>query len=225
MTSKIEVRRTDRIQDSRGLALLEEAHLSGFESIDRIDTARGYILAGDLGEDRAREAARVLLADPVCEVARFTGEVETPRGAVRIDVIRKPGVMDSVARTVHGTLSHLGFADVTWVRTFSTYFLHGVDAAAAEAIARRVLANGVIEDVFVDRPDFPTDFQSAPATFQRREVVLSGKSPEELLSISRENVLALDEAEMRTVQEHFEKLGRIPTDDELETIAQSWSAH
>ncbi len=37
--------------------------------------------------------------------------------------------------------------------------------------------------------------------------------------------LALDLMSMKTIQEHFKKLGRNPTDIELESLAQTWSEH
>ena len=43
--------------------------------------------------------------------------------------------------------------------------------------------------------------------------------------LSREGQLYLSLVEMQTIQAHFRKLGRDPTDVELETIAQTWSEH
>src|SRR5581483_11818920 len=43
--------------------------------------------------------------------------------------------------------------------------------------------------------------------------------------VSREGLLSLTVNEMRTIQSHYQSLGRNPTDIELETIAQTWSEH
>lgn len=48
---------------------------------------------------------------------------------------------------------------------------------------------------------------------------------EELKRISDENLLSLNVEEMEAVQKYFRKLGRNPTDVELNTIAQTWSEH
>ncbi|RKY04628.1 phosphoribosylformylglycinamidine synthase subunit PurL [Candidatus Poribacteria bacterium] len=48
---------------------------------------------------------------------------------------------------------------------------------------------------------------------------------EELERISREGLLSLNLDEMRAIQAYFRKLGRNPTDVELETIALTWSEH
>ncbi|MBU2559328.1 phosphoribosylformylglycinamidine synthase, partial [archaeon] len=50
-------------------------------------------------------------------------------------------------------------------------------------------------------------------------------SEEKLLEISREGQLALNLIEMKTIKEHYGKMGRNPTDVELETFAQTWSEH
>lgn len=58
-----------------------------------------------------------------------------------------------------------------------------------------------------------------------RAVNLLEQNDEGLLSLSRENLLALNLEEMKAVQKHFRELGRNPTDVEIETIAQTWSEH
>ncbi len=47
----------------------------------------------------------------------------------------------------------------------------------------------------------------------------------ELERISRQGMLSLTLQEMKTIQAHFVSLGRLPTDCELETLAQTWSEH
>ena len=47
----------------------------------------------------------------------------------------------------------------------------------------------------------------------------------ELLALSRENVLSLSLEEMKRIKSYFHKKGRNPTDMELETMAQTWSEH
>lgn len=50
-------------------------------------------------------------------------------------------------------------------------------------------------------------------------------SDRQLVELSRKNVLSLSLEEMKAVQGYFKKLGRNPTDVELETVAQTWSEH
>src|SRR5437660_11748032 len=50
-------------------------------------------------------------------------------------------------------------------------------------------------------------------------------SDSQLLEISRKGLLSLNLQEMKTIQAYFKKLGRDPTDVELETLAQTWCEH
>ena len=50
-------------------------------------------------------------------------------------------------------------------------------------------------------------------------------SDRELLEISRRYMLSLSLEEMKAVQRYFRKIGRDPTDVEINTIAQTWSEH
>ncbi len=54
---------------------------------------------------------------------------------------------------------------------------------------------------------------------------LLNASDDELLNISKSMGLALNLEEMKRIREYFKKLGRLPSDLELEALAQSWSEH
>ncbi|HNS33439.1 MAG TPA: phosphoribosylformylglycinamidine synthase subunit PurL [bacterium] len=56
-------------------------------------------------------------------------------------------------------------------------------------------------------------------------VEILGASDRKLCGVSKKNLLSLSLAEMRAIRAYFEKLGRQPTDCEIETIAQTWSEH
>ncbi|MCR4368922.1 MAG: phosphoribosylformylglycinamidine synthase subunit PurL [archaeon] len=57
------------------------------------------------------------------------------------------------------------------------------------------------------------------------EIKFSGLDGEALRDLSKKMLLALDAKEMKTIQEYYKKLGREPTQIELETLAQTWSEH
>ena len=57
------------------------------------------------------------------------------------------------------------------------------------------------------------------------EIEILNADDAELMRISREGTLSLNLKEMKTIQTHFDTLGRNPTDIEIETIAQTWSEH
>ncbi len=58
-----------------------------------------------------------------------------------------------------------------------------------------------------------------------KEIEILTAADAELMRISREGTLSLSLTEMQTIQAHFGRLGRNPTDVEIETIAQTWSEH
>src|SRR5258706_7140171 len=58
-----------------------------------------------------------------------------------------------------------------------------------------------------------------------QRVPISSASDSRLLEISRKGLLSLSLQEMRAIQAYFKKLGRDPSDVELETLAQTWSEH
>jgi phosphoribosylformylglycinamidine synthase len=61
--------------------------------------------------------------------------------------------------------------------------------------------------------------------FQLHEINILDSDDAALIKLSREGQLAFGLEEMKSVQEHFKKLCRNPTDIEIETIAQTWSEH
>ncbi|MFB3040705.1 MAG: AIR synthase related protein, partial [Candidatus Poribacteria bacterium] len=58
-----------------------------------------------------------------------------------------------------------------------------------------------------------------------KQIQILSADETELIRISREGILSLNLDEMRAIQAYFAKVGRKPTDVELETIAQTWSEH
>jgi phosphoribosylformylglycinamidine synthase len=62
-------------------------------------------------------------------------------------------------------------------------------------------------------------------TINCKAIEILNLSNKQLIQLSEKNVLSLSLAEMKAAQDYFEKLGRNPTDVEMETIAQTWSEH
>ncbi len=57
------------------------------------------------------------------------------------------------------------------------------------------------------------------------EIEILNLSDKELIELSKRNLLSLSLEEMKVIQNYYRKIGRNPTDVELETIAQTWSEH
>ena len=71
----------------------------------------------------------------------------------RVTVTLKPGVLDPQGRAIHHALNGLGFDGVTGVRQGKVIELdlaEGTDTATIEDMARKLLANTVIETFRVE---------------------------------------------------------------------------
>lgn len=60
---------------------------------------------------------------------------------------------------------------------------------------------------------------------KQKPISLLSASDSRLVEISRRGLLSLHLQEMKEIQAYFKKMGRDPTDVELETLAQTWSEH
>ena len=75
---------------------------------------------------------------------------------VRIHVSLKPGVLDPQGRAVHHALEGLGFSGIAEVRVGRLIELDVADAtsdADLDAMCRQLLANMVIENYRIEKPE------------------------------------------------------------------------
>jgi len=187
-------------------------------------TARGYLVEGDLSREQVERLARELLVDPLAESVRVL-PVDADRRHAESDslvhVLLKPGVMDPAAMSVRDAARDLGIP-LQSVRTLRRYHL---DDGTLDPALRKVLANDAIEQL-VEGPLAADHFAlGTPYLFRRITVPLRELGDPELDTVSRDGQLSLSLAEMRAIRDHFRTLGRDPTDVELETLAQTWSEH
>ncbi len=230
MLWEIDIYTRDAEHDQLARQAAREARLLGCEEPLTLRVARGYLLEGNLQAEQIEFAARELLADPVLDEAAIAtcGDPKLDSHFegfdTQVHVLPKPGVMDPVALTATASLAELGL-EVVGLRTFKKYWIRGLDAGRLEWLCRKVLANDAIEQVVVGPLSLTSLELGRPYTFARVEVPLGQFDDEALARLSREGQLFLDLEEMRTIQRHFQELGRDPTDVELETLAQTWSEH
>ncbi len=215
--------------DTSGKNIASEARDLGLDANLTVAAAHGFLLQGNITEEQARQATR-LLADSITEsttVARVGDpQLVNGRGGLTqlVHVLPKPGVMDPVALSTLQALQDMSLP-VEQVTTFRKYWLSNLDEASLNRLCQKLLSNDSIERVIVgplnlERIDVGTAYK-----FQLSKVDIRGLNDDQLLSLSRTGQLYLSLAEMQTIQQHFQKLDRDPTDIELETIAQTWSEH
>jgi phosphoribosylformylglycinamidine synthase len=219
----------EELQDRASAAVytaLREAGLPGLRSVRLL---RVYLLETTSADLKTlMSEGRRLLADPICEVAEFSDgsrPADFPRGRQVVLVLKKPGVMDPVEQSALKAFRDLGI-ELSNFRSGHKYVIES--AATPEQLRRTVLrafANEVVDEVTVGERAFDSLRVGGRATFERVTVPIRGGSSERLMEISRERILSLDTAEMRAIQDYFEREGRDPTDCELETLAQTWSEH
>lgn len=215
--------------DPRGLALLRQARSLGVK-LESARTARVYLIRASLSPALVERVSGKLLANPVTERALAgvsdAGEPRAGASGQIIEVHPLPGVMDPAAQSVREAVTALigGTAEVE-VSTGWRYDLAGIDAASAQQLARRMLANPAIHQIHTG-PWTPQSLPSGKAyTPTLRHVPIRSLSDQELVKLSREAHLFLSPEEMRSLRDEYRKLDREPTDIELETIAQTWSEH
>ena len=86
------------------------------------------------------------------------------------------------------------------------------------------------KETFSNRKDFQkmmsVDFDVPLMTeVMVQEYDILKMNADELMKLSKDNSWALSLKEMQIIQAHYQKLGRVPTDVEIEMIAQTWSEH
>ena len=237
MEKRIEVFTKANFPDAIGNEVASEIANIGITSVDEIRTVQVYLIDGELSKDEIKRICSELLIDGLTQdYACINGSSEQPADiqaghrdntVYTIEVTRKRGVMDPVESTVIKGIRDLGMSARS-VKTAKRFLVAGsLSIEQVEAIADKVLANKIIEDVFINKDNlfYEDKNEAIEYVFHRHTLEILNADDEQLLSISQEGQLYLSLEEMKAVQKYFTTLGRNPTDVELETIAQTWSEH
>jgi phosphoribosylformylglycinamidine synthase subunit PurSL len=213
--------------DPRNERILLDAHGLGVPELQAVRVADIVFLQGPLEPEHLAEL-QALLTDPLLQTASWDVPDDSTPGTGAIEVGRLPGVTDPAADALLLAATTIG-APVAGAATATRYELTGdLDHASVSLLARRLLSNPVIErwDHGTLQPSFvDTAMSSATPADLVESVELTDADDGTLATINRERGLSLDPEEMRAIADHFRRVGREPTDVELETIAQTWSEH
>jgi phosphoribosylformylglycinamidine synthase len=202
-----------------------------------------YYLQADLTEKQIDKIAHQFIYDPVSENYKIRKLVEQglnlekslskPKGLPykgrvpkSIEVIYRPGVMDPTADNVMTALEDLGYKNCK-VKTAKQYIFTGkVTAKQIRSIAENLLYNPLVQETLKDYKILRLeDSKIKKTSIQVQYIDILHKTTDELMEISKSRLLALNTKEMLLIQKYYRKLGRNPTDIELETFAQTWSEH
>jgi len=221
--SRVEVSVKPSLPDPRGEALKADIRDLGISTVQQIRVSDVYLLEGDLSRKELETICRQLLADPVVEDYSIGEAPPTPQDAHAIEVAYNPGVMDPVEESVSKGIGDLGVKNTDSVKTAKRYYLSGkLSAGDIELISSKLLVNSVIQHVVTsgEKAALPP----ASYSFSLEKVELLTLDDGGLTKLGRER-LELNLEEMEQVQGYFAKIGRNPTDVEIETLAQTWSEH
>ena len=212
MEYRIEIIRKD---DIRGRFIIEDFQTFGVEGIDDVEVRDVYYLGGNLSHKDVEFIAQELFCDPVIEDYRI-GKALIDRDC--FEILYNPGVTDPKENSVKKALEDLGFS-IDYVKTGTYYRFQGnFEQKELEQAAGLFLYNPLVQHI---RYGQEKEFRPAPYTASVRHIDLSG----DLMELSQGMGLSLSLIEMEAIKEYFQRVGRNPTDVELETIAQTWSEH
>jgi phosphoribosylformylglycinamidine synthase II len=223
---RIEVSVKAGFPDPEGERLEQDIRDIGIKTAKRARVSHVYLLEGELDETEKGKIGRELLADPVVEDfswgERASSNIERERACV-VEVAYNPGVADPVAESVGRAIRDLGIATITSVKTARKYSLWGdISREALRSICDRLLLNGLIQHVVTKKEAIA--LPSISYKFALETVDLLHLDDDGMMKLSKDR-LWLNLSEMRRIKEYFSRLGRNPTDVELETLAQTWSEH
>jgi phosphoribosylformylglycinamidine synthase II len=220
---RVEVSVKSSLPDPRGEALKADIRDLGITAVSRARVSNIYMLEGELSRQELDAICRELLADPVVEEYLVGGApLITTSDAHAIEVAYNPGVMDPVEESVRKGVRDLGIDTVESVKTAKRYYLSGrLSPGDIELISSKLLVNSVIQHVVTEKEK--VSLPSAEYKFSLQQVNLLNMDDPALARLGEE--LWLTAAEMGYIQSHFYSLWRVPTDVELETLAQTWSEH
>ena len=227
---QIDIYPADGFTDRDGQRTSQQISELGLGHDIAVDFARGFLVEGDLQQAEATRIAHTLLSDRLTEraVVATVGDddLTEPPGdnPTLVHVLPKPGVMDPVADSTISAARDAGWK-VDAVRTFRKYWLPELADDSLGAICRRALSNDSVEQVVVGplrmtQLKFGGNYEFTLVTVPIRSLDDAG-----LMKLSKDGQLYLTLVEMQTIRDHFAKIGRDPTDIELETVAQTWSEH
>src|SRR3989344_5917221 len=216
-----EVRVTSKTQkDPKGQDLLAEIkrtlHIRG---IKNIKTAKVYRLEG-ISENDTKRFTEIVLFESIDQRVSVNRPIFTDTIQI-IEVAYKPGVMNPEAGSLLKSAADLNiplkYADSSW-----EYAFYGqIKKEDIEKIIKRLLVNETVEHV-VKVP--PKTLKIDGKTPSVQTIPIRNLSDDQLMELSK-NRLFLNLDEMKVIKNYFKKIGRDPTDCEIEVLAQTWSEH
>ncbi|HQN72071.1 MAG TPA: phosphoribosylformylglycinamidine synthase subunit PurL [bacterium] len=250
MVFRVEVGLRKDMKDPEGATWLRRIHNDlNIEKVSDVRVLKVYLIDCEgIDIKQVNSFANEVLADPVTEVFE-TSEIlaDNYQFDWLIETGFLPGVTDNEGKTaLWGLKTFLGsIGDNDMIFSGRKYLVSGrIEKNAAEIIGSKLFANGLIQRYsvvsFQDWAGGKKIGNSVPRVKSSSvpvvETVSLDVSDEELITLSRAKVLALNLEEMKAMRDYFRKkevleyrkqkgFPKKATDCEIEVIAQTWSEH
>jgi phosphoribosylformylglycinamidine synthase II len=221
---RIEINLKPGLADERGKKLVTEIAAAGFPAVTDARVHKVYYLQGKATEEELDTVCQKVLADPASEdyyieplSARQPGQ-----NWHSCEVTYKTNVTDPIETLSLRKINALGICAITAVKTATRYEVYGdISKSDFDVICHRLLVNPAAE-LIVTAPI--ADYGITPDyVFELKTVDILNAGAEKLDGIAAE--LGFTHEELEVITGYFRKLGRNPTDAELDTLAQTWSEH
>ncbi|MFH1846483.1 MAG: phosphoribosylformylglycinamidine synthase subunit PurL [Candidatus Omnitrophota bacterium] len=223
--ARIEVKDREGIFDAIAEGLKRDIRDIGITCVEDVEYIQVYSFRGNFSEQDLKYVAEEILTDKVSqEFDCKDGFNGTRRDKLNvIEIAYNPGVMDPVEESTIKAINDLGIKGIDSVSTSKKYIIRGtLKEDQVNTITEKLLYNKVIQHVVENREE---EKELSAYEFKRIDIDLNSASDDELIRISLKGQLYLSLLEMKAIRTYFSKLGRNPSDCELETIAQTWSEH
>ncbi len=198
------------------------------ESIETIKIVDCYLIDGNLSRDELNFIAENVFADRITQNWTLN-KIFTTNFSRLIWVSFKPGVTDNVGKTAREAIRDATGKDVDVYTSKQYFFIGNLNKDDALKISN-YLSNELINDskIFENGKVDLMEIK-APKVLLKEKIKVDeinlNVGDEELISISKDRVLALNLEEMKKIRDYFKKQNRNPTDVEIECLAQTWSEH
>ncbi|CAG0969171.1 partial Phosphoribosylformylglycinamidine synthase subunit PurL, partial [Methanosarcinales archaeon] len=242
MASRIEVGFKKGIKDALGDStrkrIVEDLHIN----VENVRTLDVYTIDADISNEQIKVLGEELFADPV--IQEYSHRPLAEDFSWLIEVGFKPGVTDNAGATAKKASEDILKTTIKGVYFSRQYLINGkITQEDADKIAGGLLANALIERwVIINSKDWdkqkgvhlPLPIVKGKHKPAVVELDLN-TSDKKLKELSAHRLLALNHKEMIALQEYFnaektrtqrKDLGlTLPTDVEIEVLAQTWSEH
>ena len=246
MLRRIHVGLRPQVADTQGNNAARQIHEALGIDLQGVSLVKVYTISGLEPSELETVLNAGALHDPVLHTASFDPLALDFDWLVEVGF--RPGVTDNEGRTARGALRSLLPAKSAAngslaVYTSTQYLLRGtLTRETVEHIARDLLANELIQRFEIRSRAEGAEFSAVAAQVTGEAVTevaridLQAMSDKELMDFSRANTLALSLEEMHAIRAYYADpkvraareangIGILPTDAEVEALAQTWSEH